>query len=189
MKKVFVGGSRSLSRLNAEVREQLDIFIKDKMTILIGDANGIDKAVQQYLKNREYENIEVFCMQGNCRNNVGEWKVREIASESSKKDYAYYARKDQEMAKEAALGLMVWDGRSKGSIASVFRLIHNRKPVHLYDASKKKWFILKNKNNLDSFFTQCSHEMKELILGMKEPEEKKIPGKQQMSLFSEDSLA
>ena len=45
--KVFVGGSRHVSRLNERVRERLDKIIQKRLPILIGDASGADKAVQQ----------------------------------------------------------------------------------------------------------------------------------------------
>jgi hypothetical protein len=43
--KVFIAGSRWLSRLSADVRSRLDTIIEKGFTILIGDANGADKAV------------------------------------------------------------------------------------------------------------------------------------------------
>lgn len=46
MKKVFIAGSRRLSRIPAEVRQRLDEMIRRRLTILIRDANGADTAVQ-----------------------------------------------------------------------------------------------------------------------------------------------
>jgi hypothetical protein len=45
---IFIGGSRAVSKLYAVVRERFDDFIKRGCTILVGDANGADKAVQTY---------------------------------------------------------------------------------------------------------------------------------------------
>jgi len=50
---VFIGGSRAVSKLNVPLRARLDEFLRRGDTILIGDANGADKAVQQYLAERE----------------------------------------------------------------------------------------------------------------------------------------
>ena len=47
MTSVFIGGSRAVSRLNDTIREQLDNLIARGRQILIGDANGADRAVQQ----------------------------------------------------------------------------------------------------------------------------------------------
>ena len=44
---VFVAGSRQISRLPAEVRSRLDTMIEKGFQILVGDANGADKAVQR----------------------------------------------------------------------------------------------------------------------------------------------
>jgi hypothetical protein len=49
MTKVFIAGSRRLSRLNADVKRRIDTTIEKDFTILVGDANGADKAVQRYL--------------------------------------------------------------------------------------------------------------------------------------------
>jgi len=73
MKKVFIGGSRRISRLNAEVTRRIDQMIERELDILIGDANGADKAVQAYLSERQYPNVAVFCTGGQCRNNVAGW--------------------------------------------------------------------------------------------------------------------
>ena len=56
MSKVFVGGSRRISRLNEQVRRRLERVIEKNLTVLVGDANGADKAVQKYLAERNYEN-------------------------------------------------------------------------------------------------------------------------------------
>lgn len=78
MKKVFIGGSRRVTRLSTEVRKRLHQIIDRQLPVLIGDANGADKAVQQYLQNRGYGSVEVFCVGENCRNNLGHWKIRAI---------------------------------------------------------------------------------------------------------------
>lgn len=62
MHSVFVAGSRALSRLNAQVKERLDNIVKQNFAVLVGDANGADKAVQRYLAERGYRNVVVYCM-------------------------------------------------------------------------------------------------------------------------------
>jgi hypothetical protein len=46
---VFVAGSRHISRLPIEVEKRLDTMIEKRFQILVGDANGADKAVQRHL--------------------------------------------------------------------------------------------------------------------------------------------
>lgn len=46
MRKVFIGGSRRVSRLHADVRRRLDRIVEKRLPVLAGDANGADKAHQ-----------------------------------------------------------------------------------------------------------------------------------------------
>jgi len=62
MKKVFFGGSRKLSRLNRAIIERANNIVAQNFQILIGDANGADKAMQKYLAEKVYKNVIVFCM-------------------------------------------------------------------------------------------------------------------------------
>ena len=64
MIKVFIGGSRRVSRLDAQVKARLDEIIRKQLPVIIGDANGADKAVQDYFHQHAYEHVEVFCTEG-----------------------------------------------------------------------------------------------------------------------------
>lgn len=48
----------------------IDQVIERGLESLIGDANGADKAAQTYLSERQYPSVTVFCIGGQCRNNV-----------------------------------------------------------------------------------------------------------------------
>ena len=52
-------------------------MIEKGLTILVGDANGADKAVQRYLADNGYRNVVVHCMARNCLNNIGGWPTHE----------------------------------------------------------------------------------------------------------------
>jgi hypothetical protein len=111
---VFVAGSRQISRLPAEVKTRLDTMVEKGFQILVGDANGADKAVQRYLADKSYPNVLVHCMKDHCRNNVGNWPTREIDAPRGARGFDYYSLKDRAMAEAAEYGLMLWDGKSKG---------------------------------------------------------------------------
>ncbi len=49
MTTVFIGGSRSITRLNDTIRYTADNIMRQCFAIVIGDANGADKVVQSYL--------------------------------------------------------------------------------------------------------------------------------------------
>ncbi len=113
MKKVFIGGSRRISRLDAEVIPRLDQMIERELDILIGDASGADKAVQTYLSERQYPNVMVFCTGGQCRNNVAGWPVTSVPAPHHIRDFKFFTAKDAAMAREADVGLMLWDGAAQ----------------------------------------------------------------------------
>ncbi len=89
MTKVFIGGSRRISRLNVAVRRRIDNIIEKGLPVLIGDANGADKAVQAYLHEKRYGPVEVFCSDETPRNNLGRWPIRRVRPGHSKRDFEY----------------------------------------------------------------------------------------------------
>jgi adenine-specific DNA-methyltransferase len=135
--KVFIGGSRKISRLTADVRQRIDRIIEKRLPVVIGDANGADKAVQAYLDQQGYRLVEVFCADETPRNNVGAWPRRVVRPPQLKRDFDYYATKDREMAREGTVGLMVWDGESRGTLLNVLRLVAQQKPAVVYIAPEK----------------------------------------------------
>lgn len=142
--KVFIAGSRRLSRLNNDVRRRIENIVDKGFTVIVGDANGADKAVQQYLSSRNYSNVVVFCMEGGCRNNIGGWPTRTIkAADPGRRDFAYYSTKDRAMAEEADYGLMLWDGQSRGTLTNVVDLVRKGKPVVIYLAPDKSFYTLR----------------------------------------------
>ena len=150
--KVFIGGSRRVSRLDEQVKGRLDEIIRKHLPVIIGDAKGADRAVQDYFRQRAYEQVEVFCTEGRCRNNAGNWKIRPVpAPAGRKRDFEYYAAKDHVMADQSSIGFMLWDGKSRGTLANVLRLIEQGKKVVVYLASSKQFTTLRNMSDWDQF--------------------------------------
>ena len=56
MTKIFIGGSRKVTRLNEIIRKRISNIIDQNLAIYVGDANGADKAVQTFLSEKEYKN-------------------------------------------------------------------------------------------------------------------------------------
>jgi hypothetical protein len=150
MKHVFAGGSRKVTRLNAEVRERLDNMIEKQLAVFVGDANGADKAIQKYLSERRYSNVLVFCTAGECRNNLGDWPIRAVKAPHSARDFAFFTAKDAAMASEADVGFMLWDGQSLGTIVNVARMVSSSKPVVLYISPQRAFTTLKSRQDLEN---------------------------------------
>lgn len=152
MQSVFVAGSRALSKLNAPVKARLDNIVKQNFTVLVGDANGADKAVQRYLADCGYQRVVVYCMDA-CRNNVGSWPTRKHPTESGlRRDRQYYGIKDLAMANDATCGFMIWDGASKGTLTNVLNLLKHKK-VLFYSVPKQDFFTVSTPEDLDHALT------------------------------------
>jgi hypothetical protein len=147
--KVFIAGSRSLSRLSKEVTRRIDNVLAKGLAVVVGDANGMDKAVQKYLKKQHYERVIVYCMENVCRNNEGNWETREVqAAETKRRDFAFFSSKDRAMAEAADYGLMLWDGESRGTLTNIIDLVRRGKPVVVYLAPEKIFVTLKEPEDL-----------------------------------------
>lgn len=151
---IFIGGSIGISKLNATIRKRLDDFIQRGDAILIGDANGADKAVQTYLAEKHYPNVTVYCME-ECRNNIGEWPTRHVEPPSKKKDASYYATKDRIMFQEAKCGVMLWDAKSKGTLQNMLNLVGARKRTLVYFAPSKEFQVLASEQDLQALLARC----------------------------------
>lgn len=164
MTKVFIGGSRHVSRLNAQLRKRIDNIIAKNFPILIGDANGADKAVQTYLHSIDYKNVEVFCTEGVCRNNIGHWEVRSVPADTHERNAQFYSAKDRVMAHEADIGLMVWDGKSVGTLLNAMRLIGlQKKKVVIYIVPNKGFREFRRHHEWRSFFASCDAELRRKV--------------------------
>jgi len=143
MTKVFVGGSRRLGRLNQQVKERASNLIDEGFMVLVGDANGADKAIQKFFAERAYPNVIVFHAGTSCRNNLGHWKTRSVKVERAERDFSFYAAKDLAMSQEADYGFMIWDGESAGTINNVLKLLERGKKVVVYVSPQKEFLNLK----------------------------------------------
>lgn len=148
MNSVFVAGSREISRLNPKIRERLDNILQQNLRVLVGDANGADKAIQGYLAKCCYVKVEVYCMEV-CRNNIGNWPARYHAGEpGTKHDRHYFGIKDMAMARDADCGFMLWDGKSKGTLTNIVNLLNLRKRALLYLSPTKQFLKLSSFDEL-----------------------------------------
>lgn len=158
MTKVFIGGSRSVSRLNDTIRNRLLNIIGQGYIILIGDANGADKAVQKFLFEENYKDISVYCSGKKCRNNVGGWDTVNIEPPSNLKSMKFYMVKDFEMAKAADYGFMLWDGKSAGTLNNILMLLKLNKKSLVYFSPRRQFYAVSCLSDLDEIFKICNPE-------------------------------
>ncbi len=150
MTTVFLSGSRKLGRLNDAVRARLRNMIDKDFHIVVGDANGADKAFQGYLASQGYRNVRVFRSGRTCRNNVGGWEVREVAADPKLRGRAFHTVKDREMAAAADYGFVLWDGKSAGSLENMRELSRRGKRAVVYLAPEGRFATVARPADLEA---------------------------------------
>lgn len=143
IKKLFISGSRKISRLNEEIRDFLTKVMEEGTHVLVGDASGVDRAVQKYLKENKYDNVTIYFSGANARNKLADWSERPVKTSARKNSYEYYTAKDKEMAMECDMGLAIWDGNSRGTLENIFNVLKNNKEVIVYFLPEKRFFEFK----------------------------------------------
>lgn len=174
MNTIFIGGSRDVTKLPAELINRLDAIITQRHRVLVGDANGADKQVQKYLASKNYPDVILYCSGEKPRNNVGEWTVHPVVVQAKAKDYHFYAMKDREMAEAADFGLMIWDGKSPGTLLNLVRLIERGKIAVLYHLPEKHVLNFKSAQQLRTYLSHCSDTVRSDIIKRATPEEKRF---------------
>ncbi len=155
MTTVFISGSRKISRLNQEIRDRLKNILTQQYEIVVGDANGADKAVQKYLLDENYRNITVFCSGNACRNNLGNWNVSRVEVDSSLKGRDFYSEKDKKMAEIADYGLVLWDGKSPGSYSNIMELLKRKKKILVYFSPERRFLTISKLDDASNLLSKC----------------------------------
>lgn len=160
MTTIFIGGSRNVSRLPAEIKKRLQNVVTSGHHVIVGDANGADKAVQRYLHEAGYEKVTVYCSGNKPRNNLGGWTTRAVLPAKEIKGFQFYAAKDREMAQQADFGLMIWDGKSLGTILNILRLVRVGKMSVLFNVPEKAALNIKTLDQWESFLGGCTSDLR-----------------------------
>jgi hypothetical protein len=156
------------------------------LPVVIGDANGADKAVQTYLSAHNYRNVEIFCAGNIARNNVGGWHLRKIAGDRRRGTLDFYTEKDRAMTDEATVGLMVWDGKSAGTLLNVLRLLNQQKKVVMYVTPAKQFRELKSLAQWDEFISTCADDVRQKVQQRATAERDSLPLAPQRARVSRD---
>lgn len=132
MSNIFIAGSIAIPQLADAVTARIDNMLTNQLAILVGDANGVDLAVQRFLAQRQYPAVRVYCSGERARNNVGHWPLRCVHAPHARGTRGFFAEKDRVMAREADYGLMIWDMQSTGTLNNVLTLTAQAKKCVVY---------------------------------------------------------
>lgn len=155
-KKVFVSGSSKTQdkesnyyykKLPKGVREELDQRMKNKDIIIVGDAPGIDRQVQDYLKKKHYKNVEVYSPGDEPRYLKNKkWKNNLIdSSEFEPGSKEWLAKKDKIMSEVADEGIaVILPEGSNATRNNVRRLLDSNKDVSVYQLMDSRYHNYKD---------------------------------------------
>lgn len=128
--------------LNKKLKSDIDKEIKKNNTIIVGDAPGIDRQVQNYLRKKNYKNVEVYSPGKKARYLANKkWKnVKVDAPEYEEMSPEWLSKKDIEMSKKATKGIAVIlpNGGAGATRNNIDRLLKDNKDVKIYQIGEDK---------------------------------------------------
>lgn len=146
LKKTFVSGSSKTQdknsgfyakKLPSKMRRELNAKMKAGNTILVGDAPGIDRQTQDYLKKKHYKNVVVYSPGKESRYLADkDWENKLIDDPKHEPGSPeWLAKKDKAMAKDADEGIaaVLPNGGAKATRNNIARLQEQGKPVSVYE--------------------------------------------------------
>lgn len=169
--RVFIAGSINIKLLDPQVKARIDNIVAQDFEVVVGDADGVDASIQQYLVDHGKTRAVVFCSGNQPRNNVGCWPVQRVETNHSRGSRAFFTAKDVRMAEVADVGLMIWDTKSTGTLSNVIELLSRKKKSVVF-VNKAK--IFKNIGSVE--------QLEELLAFMSEHAKQKANEK--IKLFS-----
>ena len=180
--KIFLAGAKNLKHLDLPVQTKIMSICRANHDILVGDCYGVDSAVQKLCADIGYPHVTVYASNGKARNNIGNWKVKNIPVEKQMQGFAFYRQKDIAMGMDADCGFMIWDGKSKGTLRNIIQLILDHKFVLIYLAPHQALIPVRDRKKLERLIERCPQETQNLYASLLP---KRIPREQnQISIFS-----
>jgi hypothetical protein len=94
---------------------------------------------------------------------LGGWEERAVPVPKGLTGRDFFTAKDLAMAEEADYGLVLWDGKSIGSINNVLSLLKRGKTVVVYLSPNQAFTTLKRAEDVERLLCECDPEDREEI--------------------------
>lgn len=156
MTRVFVSGSMKIKHLDSQVIDRLKNIVDSQYWVIVGDADGVDSSVQEYLKAEGATSVVVYCSGETPRNNLGSWRTKSVATTSKPGTRDYFTAKDKRMAEDCDYGFMVWDARSTGTLSNAIELVGKKKIALVYVNKAKEFRKVKDVKDIEALLSFMS---------------------------------
>ena len=153
--KVFISGSIDIKEIpSEEIYKRLKNIISANLDVLIGDASGLDTAVQKFFASNNYHKVKVYSIYEQPRNCISEKFRKELvdnmpeklkAGKNNERERQEY--KDKQMTEDSDYSFIIWDGKSKGSYNNIIRALELNKKIVVYLNGNK---LSKDEHNVKS---------------------------------------
>lgn len=139
--KIFLSGSMSIKDLPNNWLSILEDSCIKPAEFLIGDAKGADAAIQKHFHDNGVTNVTVYHSTVKPRNNLGDFRTKFIRVEKIKivEWSTFFTTKDEMMTMDADIGVVFWNGFSKGSKSNIKRLLASGKDACVFLKKKDRW--------------------------------------------------
>ena len=171
---VFIGGSRNVTASPCAILKRLSRIMDLGFSVVIGDADGVDRAVQTCLEQASYRHVTVFYSGDRPRNLLADWPVRPVAAPSGIRGYHFHAAKDLAMAHESDIGFMIWDGASPGTALNVLRLVDLSKIAILANVRDNSTHNFRSTTDWTGFIARTSSRLRESLRARATPAERHL---------------
>ena len=147
-RSLFVSGSSKTQFKDSEyyrknlprpIKKELKNAMKENVSIIVGDAPGIDRQVQDFLNKQKYDKVNVYGPGKEVRYLANKkWNSHPIdAPEFEPGSKEWLAKKDIAMEKSSTEGLaIILDEGSSATRKNIDRLSNNNKNVKVYELNK-----------------------------------------------------
>jgi hypothetical protein len=111
----MVSGSRSITDIRPGL-QSINRIMELNFSIILGDASGVDKLVQEYLRNSNYLDVKVYFALWS-----GNGKPRNVTGFQTVGVSGSYVDRDKAMCSICDYGLALWNGISRGTKDNIDR--------------------------------------------------------------------
>jgi hypothetical protein len=133
-----------IKNLDKTFLERIASALDTEFDVVVGDADGADAAIQEYLFKRGAKGVTVYCSGSTPRNNLGGWNTKNVFPSAGAGTRAFYTAKDLEMAAAADYGLMMWDSKSTGTLSNVLEMLRRGKKSVVFVKKSKDFVTVKD---------------------------------------------
>lgn len=156
MNKVFISGSIQIKKLSQKVLDRIDKIVDSELEVIVGDAKGVDSSIQNYLKEKHFNSVKVYCSGAKPRNNLGEWSTNKVSTDAKPGTRAFFTAKDRKMAEDCDYGFMIWDSKSTGTLSNTVELLKSSKYSVVFINKLNKFLNIKTIDDLEDMVSYMS---------------------------------